>query len=140
MNHSLALDGIDEGETVELVAVRTMGPSALRLVELGLSPRTEITVLKAVRGQPLIIRVRDSRLAIDRQTAQHIRVRRLRARPTRGHTRWSPRGWGKFWSQDRRRRKGRRWFADRFRAWIEGRPEAGKGRRRARRRKKNQSK
>jgi Fe2+ transport system protein FeoA len=142
VSHSptLPLDGIDEGETVELVAVRTLGPSALRLVELGLSPRTEITVLKAARGQPLIIRVRDSRLAIDRQTARHIRVRRLQKRRRREHRRRPPRGWRRASASRKGRRNRHRRFAELFRTWFQGQPQAGKGRRRAKRKKKNAAK
>ncbi len=75
------LDRIEEGETVELVGFRANGPSSLRLAELGLNPHTKITVLKSAHGQPLIICVRGSRLAIDRQTAHQIRVRPVSARP-----------------------------------------------------------
>jgi Fe2+ transport system protein FeoA len=80
-----SLDKISAGETVLLVAIHSEGRSRLRLAELGLNPEATITVVKSEPGQPVIIRVRDSLLAIDRQTARHLRVHPLDKGPRRIH-------------------------------------------------------
>ena len=80
-----SLDKISAGQTVLLVAIQSEGRSRLRLAELGLNPEAMITVVKSEPGQPVIIRVRDSLLAIDRQTAQHLRVHHLDGEPRKAH-------------------------------------------------------
>ena len=126
------LDKIEEGETVELVGFGANGPSSLRLAELGLNPNTRITVLKSTRGQPMIIGVRGSRLAIDRQTAHQIRVRRVMGRRRAHHKR--PRHGGS--ARGRRQRRHRR-IADLIRNQILGQAEGeGRGKRAGRRKKK----
>lgn len=69
------LSSIQAGQTVILVDILVRNRSAQRLAELGLTPETPITVLRSMPGQPLLIRVRGSRLAIDRAIADQLCVR-----------------------------------------------------------------
>jgi Fe2+ transport system protein FeoA len=80
-----SLDKISAGQTVLLVAIQMEGRSRLRLAELGLNPEATITVVRSEPGQPVIIRVRDSLLAIDRRTARHLCVQHLDRGPRRAH-------------------------------------------------------
>lgn len=72
---TLPLSNIQAGQTVILVDIQARRRSAQRLAELGLTPETPITVLQSVPGQPLLIRVRGSRLALDRAIADQLCVR-----------------------------------------------------------------
>jgi Fe2+ transport system protein FeoA len=71
----LPLSSIQAGQTVILVDILGRSRLAQRLAELGLTPQTPITVLQSMPGQPLLIRVRGSRLAIDRAIADQLCVR-----------------------------------------------------------------
>jgi Fe2+ transport system protein FeoA len=71
------LSNIKAGQTVVLVDILVRNRSAQRLAELGLTPETPITVLRSMPGQPLLIRVRGSRLAIDRAIADQLCVRKM---------------------------------------------------------------
>ena len=73
--HTQSLDSVDPGHTVEMIGLKIDGPLCLRLAELGLTPETEVCVLQAQPGQPLLLAVRDSRLALDRALAQGVLVR-----------------------------------------------------------------
>jgi Fe2+ transport system protein FeoA len=72
---TVSLDRIVAGQRVEVVSINRSNRSTLRLVELGLNPQATITVVKAEPKQPMIIRVRDTHLAIDRSTAGCFHVR-----------------------------------------------------------------
>ncbi len=72
-----SLSSIQAGQTVILVDILVRNRSAQRLAELGLTPETPITVLRSMPGQPLLIRVRGSRLAIDRAIADQLCVRKM---------------------------------------------------------------
>ncbi|TET85919.1 MAG: ferrous iron transport protein A [Anaerolineales bacterium] len=99
---TITLSEIMAGQTVELVCILPNARSAQRLAELGLTPRIWITVLQSAPGQPMLIRVRGSRLAIDRSTASQLHVRLVgRHRRRISHGRWF-RG-----SRGRRRGRGR---------------------------------
>ena len=74
---NLPLSNIQVGQTVILVEILARRRSAQRLAELGLTPGTPITVLQSMPGQPLLIRVRGSRLAIDRTIADQLCVRKM---------------------------------------------------------------
>jgi Fe2+ transport system protein FeoA len=63
------------GQRVVLVGYDGNGRTLHRLAELGLTPDTEITVVRSTRGQPMILSARASRLAIDQDTARRLRVR-----------------------------------------------------------------
>jgi Fe2+ transport system protein FeoA len=68
------LSEIDPGHSAELVSIVNVGGTALRLAELGLTPGTRLRVCRAQNGQPLLISVRGSRLAIDRELTNHMLV------------------------------------------------------------------
>lgn len=72
---TLRLSNIQAGQTVILVEIFARRRSAQRLAELGLTPETPITVLQSMPGQPLLIRVRGSHLALDRAIAGQLCVR-----------------------------------------------------------------
>lgn len=93
-----SLNHVPSGYTVEVVAIKPNGRSGQRLAEMGLTPATRVHVLQSEPGQPMMLRVRCSRLAVDRTTAQQLEVRVLHRR--HAHKR---RGRG-------RRRGRRRWF------------------------------
>ena len=71
--HPLSM--IEAGQTVMLVDILASRRSGQRLAELGLTRKTPITVLQSKPGQPLLIRVRGSRLALDRAIADQLCVR-----------------------------------------------------------------
>ena len=73
--NTVPLSNIQAGQTVILVDILAQRRSAQRLAELGLTPETPITVLQSMPGQPLLIRVRGSRLALDRAIADQMYVR-----------------------------------------------------------------
>ena len=90
---TIPLSAVVAGETVIMEGFEYHGRRAHRLAELGLTPGTPITVLQAAAGQPLLIEVRGTRLAVDRGTAASMRVRPCQ----RGHRRRHHRrggGWG----------------------------------------------
>ncbi len=76
-NQILALSEVSEGSKVEIVAYRSNGRLAQRLAELGLTPGTLVWVLQCSKSQPLLVRVRGTRLAIDRNSAESLRVRQI---------------------------------------------------------------
>jgi Fe2+ transport system protein FeoA len=98
---TLPLSTIEAGQTVMLVDILASRRSGQRLAELGLTPKTPITVLQSMPGQPLLIRVRGSRLALDRTIADQMRVRVIdltgRGEPM-----------GRFFHRHRHKRHGRR--------------------------------
>lgn len=75
------LDQVRAGEVVRMVGFVRCRRCGLRLTEMGLTPGTPIEVLQAARGQPLLLRVRGSQLAIDRETAHKIEVEPLDCAP-----------------------------------------------------------
>lgn len=66
---------VSSGQRVVLVGYERNGRSTQRLAELGLTPETEIQVLQAIPGQPIVLCARGCKLAVDRRTAEKIRVR-----------------------------------------------------------------
>jgi Fe2+ transport system protein FeoA len=78
------LDQVRDGEVVRMVGFVRCRRCGLRLTEMGLTPGTLIEVLQAARGQPLLLRVRGSQLAIDRETASKIEVKPLEGAPHDG--------------------------------------------------------
>ncbi len=101
---SFPLSDARTGQTVELISLTFNGPTALRLAELGLVPHTEVQVLRARPGQPMLLSVRESRLALDRRLARKVLVQAvtgpLPAEPRAGRGGWMRR-------LRRRRRRGR---------------------------------
>lgn len=105
MNHGRCcqLDEVPSGTVVEVVAVKPDGRSARRLAELGFTPKTPIEVLQAEPGQPMLLRVRRSRLAVDRAVAGQIEVRVLHGRRARRKGRHGRRGRRRWWRLSRAR-------------------------------------
>ncbi len=71
------LSSIQAGREVQLEQFLCNGRVSLRLAELGLNRSTKITVLRSEPGQPLVLLVRESRLALDRRTADQLLVQPL---------------------------------------------------------------
>jgi ferrous iron transport protein A len=65
---------VEPGERVRLVGVRGCRNASHRLAELGLTPGVELEVLRKGNGGPLLLAVRDSRLALGRRMAQRVIV------------------------------------------------------------------
>ncbi|MGB2896057.1 MAG: FeoA family protein [Anaerolineales bacterium] len=107
------LGDVPSGGRVRMVGFARHGRRSRRLAEMGINPGTEITVIQADPGQPLLLRVRGSQLAIDRMVANHLLVVPLEAMPKLLHG-W--RGW------HRRGRGG----GPRGRGWRSGRPRRGR--------------
>ena len=92
-----------------MVGFARHGRRARRLAELGMNPGIEIKVLQADSGQPMMLRVRGSQLAIDRREAEHMFVTPLGPMPEQLSWRRGWRPWGrKFGFNGRRRTNGRR--------------------------------
>ena len=65
---------IEPGERVRLTGFRGCRHASHRLAELGLTPGVEFEVLRKSNGGPLLLAVRDSRLALGRRMAQKVMV------------------------------------------------------------------
>ncbi len=75
------LSNVTAGQRVKLVCVDAGHRLTHRLAELGLTPGVEFTVLQD-NGGPLVISVRNSRIAIGRGMAKKISVQSLGIRET----------------------------------------------------------
>jgi len=73
MSDSLSLSNVAVGQSVRLVRVHAGRRFSHRLAELGLTPGVEFSILHD-SGGPLLISVRDSRIAIGRGMANKISV------------------------------------------------------------------
>ena len=73
MPDSLFLSNISAGQCVKLVRVNAGRRLSHRLAELGLTPGVEFSVLHD-NGGPLVLSVRNSRIAIGRGMAKKISV------------------------------------------------------------------
>ncbi len=71
--HALPLSMVAQGERVRLLKVNAGDGLIGRLNALGLTPGVELTVIQDAGG-PLLLSVRDSRLALGRGMAQKIVV------------------------------------------------------------------
>ena len=76
MNNPLFLIDLKEGEKAVVVCVKGGRGVIQRLTDMGLTPHTEITVIKSVFFGPIEISVRGSKLAIGRGIAAKILVER----------------------------------------------------------------
>ena len=99
LHDTFPLSRIKAGSRVMLVGFMHSRRAAKRLAELGLTPETKITVLQNRLGQPMLIRVRDCQMALDRHTAHHLQVRLVAGGLRHGRGRW--------WGRHRRRFFGR---------------------------------
>ena len=69
----MTLDQLPVGKTAEIAAVRGEGALRLRLLDMGLIPRTKVTVQKiAPMGDPMEIRVRGYELTLRLEDARMI--------------------------------------------------------------------
>ena len=74
------LDQLENGESAQVTHVMVMGRIKRRLVEMGITPGTYVTVTKrAPLGDPIEIELRGYKLTIRREDAQGIRIGRARA-------------------------------------------------------------
>ena len=73
MSDSFLLSNITAGQNVRLVRVNAGRRFSHRLAELGLTPGVEFSIVQD-NGGPLLICVRDSRIAIGRGMASKISV------------------------------------------------------------------
>lgn len=96
---ALPLSEFSAGMKARVLGFEENGKLVHRLVELGLTPGSTVAVLKSAPGQPLLLQVRGTRLAIDRETAAQIRAKPL-----------GPHGRGKGLHRRHRPRGGRRWW------------------------------
>lgn len=71
----LSLDQLPRGEIAEIVHVAAEKATRRRLLDLGLLPGVDLQVLQSAGG-PLLVAVRDSRLAIAREIARNVFVKR----------------------------------------------------------------
>ena len=71
----MTLDQLSVGETAEIAAVGGEGALRLRLLDMGLIPRTKVTVQKiAPMGDPMEIRVRGYELTLRVEDGKKIEV------------------------------------------------------------------
>ena len=72
----MTLNELETGETAVITAVRGDGALRCRLLDMGLIPRTRVTLQKiAPMGDPIEIRVRGYELTLRREDAARIEVR-----------------------------------------------------------------
>ena len=72
----MTLDQLSVGETAEIAAVGGEGALRLRLLDMGLIPRTKVTVQKiAPMGEPMEIRVRGYELTLRLEDARVITLK-----------------------------------------------------------------
>ena len=78
MEKKLTLIELKEGERAEITKISAGWMASKRLADLGLTPKTKIKVLgKTVMLGPIEIEVRGSRLALGRELAAKVLVKRL---------------------------------------------------------------
>ncbi|MED9959354.1 MAG: FeoA family protein [Christensenellales bacterium] len=71
----MTLDELPVGRTAVIREVGGQGPLRLRLLDMGLIPRTRVTLQKvAPMGDPIEIRLRGYELTLRREDARHIVV------------------------------------------------------------------
>jgi len=75
MNNPIFLVNLKEGEKAIIVSIRGGAGVTQRLTDMGLTPDTEITVIKSAFFGPIEVSVRGSKLAIGRGIAAKILVK-----------------------------------------------------------------
>lgn len=76
MNNYAALSSVPVGQPVQLARIDAGRRLKHRLTELGLTPGVTLTIIQK-NGGPILISVRDSRIAIGREMANKIQVTKL---------------------------------------------------------------
>ena len=72
---ALSLAEADEGDTLTVAGVRCEGPGT-RLNDLGLFPGTEISVVRKIPGNGIVVRVKDCNIALSQEVATFVLVER----------------------------------------------------------------
>ncbi|NOR89568.1 MAG: hypothetical protein GQ524_04870 [Anaerolineales bacterium] len=106
------LSEVPSGGRVRMVGFGRHCRRSRRLAELGINPGTEITVIQSDPGQPLLLRVRGSQLAVDRRVAHQLFVTPLEPMPEFANWRRGWRRWGRGGGP-----RGRGWRSGRSRRW-----------------------
>jgi ferrous iron transport protein A len=71
----MTLDQLEIGKTAVITAVGGQGPLRLRLLDMGLIPRTEVTLIKvAPMGDPIELRIRGYELTLRKDDCRNITV------------------------------------------------------------------
>lgn len=74
----MTLDELKTGASAVITAVGGEGPLRCRLLDMGLIPRTAVTVQKvAPMGDPIQIRLRDYELTLRKEDAENIQLREV---------------------------------------------------------------
>ena len=74
----MTLDTLPLGQDAVITAVGGEGALRLRLLDMGLIPRTAVTVQKvAPMGDPIQIRLRDYELTLRKEDAENIQLREV---------------------------------------------------------------
>ena len=77
----MTLNELKPGESATITAVGGEGPLRCRLLDMGLIPRTEVTLQKvAPMGDPIQIRVRCYELTLRTEDAEKIEIKGVRAK------------------------------------------------------------
>ena len=76
MNNYATLSSVPVGQPVQLARIDAGRRLKHRLAELGLTPGVTLTIIQK-NGGPILISVRDSRIAIGREMANKIQVTKL---------------------------------------------------------------
>ncbi len=76
MNNYFSLSSVPVGQPVQLAKIEAGRRLKHRLTELGLTPGVTLTIIQK-NGGPILISVRDSRIAIGREMANKIQVTQL---------------------------------------------------------------
>jgi Fe2+ transport system protein FeoA len=76
-----ALANLPSGCDAEVVDFHGCRRRAQRLAELGMTPGTQLAIVRTSPGQPLLLRVRGALLAIDRRSARDVIVRPIEQQP-----------------------------------------------------------
>ena len=76
MNKYATLSSVPVGQSVQLARIDAGRRLKHRLAELGLTPGVTLTIIQK-NGGPILISVRDSRIAIGREMANKIQVTKL---------------------------------------------------------------
>ncbi len=93
------LANLQAGSCAVVVALAGSARRSQRLAELGMTPGVQLDVVRAAPGQPMLLRVRRTLLALDRGSAAEVLVRQVGKRKCH-------QGWARGF-----RRQGRRRFA-----------------------------
>ena len=77
----MTFNELKPGESATITAVGGEGPLRCRLLDMGLIPRTEVTLQKvAPMGDPIQIRVRGYELTLRTEDAEKIEIKGVRAK------------------------------------------------------------